>query len=361
MSLQKVISLTVISLFVLGAGLASAQPAKPLDPAAIIALMNASSVTYTIKSEDDRTLLENAAATLYPQLKDPIAMPKLVQGPNGPYIDEIETSNKAEPLIQEAEAAYYKKEFASARAKYVEAYRIEPLYYPALEFIGDTYFGEHQYDTAIIWYDKAKQANPLDYQPYLYRADALDRLGRADEARQAMIEVLTLRPRYKNALLMAHGMSQRLKMEVHDSNFAPHAYAVKAGGDSSSASEVDVVTSATPSAPWVAYANAKAIWLGEPKHRSALSGNESDGWTMDHERECIANLLAGYAAARANGAPADAELDRIQKIVDDGMLDAFIVYEITSRLYPNITLTLPAKSQAYIRSYVEKYVLPKVG
>lgn len=109
---------------------------------------------------------------------------------------------------------------------------------------------------------------------------------------------------------------------------------------------------------WLAWANCKALWMVDEGHRKDMLGTTDYGWSTVEELECLGSLMAIYQARKASGDGAgDDRLDRLGSIIDDGLAPAFVIYELGSRVDPQIVLRLDDKFRVLIKRYVEKYVL----
>ncbi len=110
----------------------------------------------------------------------------------------------------------------------------------------------------------------------------------------------------------------------------------------------------------MAYGLCKGIWMGEPAHRSERVDGTEHRWTSIEERQCLASLLESYSGNREYGTvPPDPTMDRLMDIVRDHMLDAYVIYELGSRVYPDIVLLMPEDSRDLIFDYVNSYVVTK--
>src|SRR5262249_35069211 len=189
--------------------------------------------------------------------------------------------------------------------------------------------------TAVEIYDRGLALNRDDFRLHFFRADALFAQGRDADALAGYVRALVLRPRRPSVLGNLNRAAGRLGIVVRAHPFLPHA-SVSVEGDRI---EVDY-----DDGPWRYYGLCKALWRHE-------RGGE---WSTGEEHDCLGVLLDAYH--EAHGAP-DAALDRLAAIVRDGLLDEFIVYEIGSRLFPDLTLLLADSQREQVRTFVERYVV----
>ena len=332
---------------------AMAQNGKMLTPAEITALMANSPTSYVVTQAPSDSIRRVAIAAMFPLQEAYVANP-LVTGPEGNRtVEANEFPGLTSELFERAEKPYDPKNIPAARAANNDIIKAVPSCYPAVANLGDCYMLEGKLDSAVMQYDLAIKMAPLDYVDYLYKADVLYKAGRYDEARKALIELLSLRPRYATARRMAHGMT-KLGITVHDSLFAPAGYAIKNGDD------VKIICSDDKSAsPWMGYAMGKGVWLGEPDHRKSLTGSTNLSWSDRHELECLAMLITIYEGQKKNNEGKISGLESIESVVDDGLSQAFVLYEVASRMDENIMLKASDAEREGVRKYIGKYILPK--
>jgi hypothetical protein len=340
--------IALISLFVIRT--VSAQTGPLLSPPQLIELMNGSSIAYTVHLSPNDSVRDVAEANLFHRQRKYTPVPKIEAD------GTISTWNWAgltQEAAQQAEKDFSAGNFDAARKDYEKILSTSPDCYLAIANIGDCCMRNGKLDSAVAYYDKAIAISKIDYLPYYYKADVLYKQHKDEEARQAMIDVLTLRPRYWNAIRQIKAMPD-MRVTLHDSLFAPLAYAQQ------SAKGVDVVVSSdTNQVAWLSYAMGKAVWLGEPSHRKSLTGSEAMSWSMRHEIESIGALISAYESLKQNHGKKSDQIETIESVASDELLNAYVLYEIGSRMDEDIMLTADPKVRENVRHFVEKYILPK--
>ena len=307
------------------------------------AAMERSNITYQVTEIAPGHERQNAAA-LWPEghaLDCPDV--RIVAGERK-VVDCGDVVAAAKPALTEAERLFNAKDWEGARKQYEEAKRLSPESWFLDLYIGDCYLASAQPTQALAAYDRAVAAAPYHYRGHLYRAHALIKLMRFDEAREALIDTLTLRPRNPTAMSIAHAESARLGIVPYDQAFAPHAavYRVDAG-------HIRLEADKTPH--WIAFAVCQAYWRGEvPENTPGAAG--------EREHECLANLFAAYQTLKST-VTAEPQLDRLSDIALHNSLDLFIAYEIGSRMVPDLPLQYDDITRAKLRRYVAQYVLPR--
>ena len=275
------------------------------------------------------------AQTLWPQMQREVDYPRVVDaGGNRTLEHWPDCDGEPAQLISEGEAYFQRGQYEPAAERYQAALARSPRCYVALMYLGDCAWKRNDPQAALVLYEKGIALNPNAFLLHYFRGDALLAIGRGAEARKSYVQALVLRPRRPSVLSNLKHASGRLGIVVRDEPFLPHA-GIAQNGD-----HLDVDFD---DGPWRAYALCKA--------QSRLK--EHDQWSVTEEETCFGALLDAYHA----GSAPDPALDRLGRIASDGLLGAFIVYEIASRISPDITLLLADGQRGEVRRYIEHYVV----
>ena len=231
-----------------------------------------------------------------------------------------------------------------------------PDCYLARAYLGDaTLFGGDAVG-ALAHYQKALELNPHDYRLYYFQGSALARLGRMDEAVEAWIGSLVLNPR--NPIMREFFQQHReLGLVILDDVLVPRGFTRKQG------EEVIIEFDPDYGSAWLAFANCKALWLGEPSHRQEMTGATEHHFSSLEETECLASAAMVHEGQKEQGAegPTDASLERLMAVIQDGMLTELVLFELAARVHPQYTLTLDDEARRRLREYVIRYVLIPVA
>ena len=332
-----------------------AAPSHPpfLSPGEMLERMEASSVKYEVREKDSPP--GGWAEQLWPQRVEPLLYPRVVEKDGvrtlAPPYDEPE----AQRLLDEAEPHYQANRYAEAAALYARATEVCPRCSNAWLFRGDAALFAQQPEEALGYYRKATALNPDDYRGHFFQGHTLARLGRRAEAREAFASALVLNPRLPT-LRKLLAMNPQFGLAITPDVVAPRGFAER------TATGVEVAYDGNHSPAWLAFATCKGLWLGEPAHRVEMTGSESGmHFTSTEELECLRAALIGYEIAKQKqGTDADARdegLERLGVIAEAGMADALILFELATRVHPQMTLTLNDATRARLRAYVLQYVL----
>lgn len=334
----------------------TAQSDKYLSNAQIFTIMNDSKVTYNVASIselDDSLKNSNFSVLMFPQLTPLIKFPLVKKSEDGKStLSSFEFQEKAWTLLNKGEEYYGKGDYINAKEFYLKAIENDPSFYLAALYLGDCYLQEKEYSTALSYYQKANAINPNDYSTWYFQSTAYRNLGDYKKALDCYREALLNKPRHQNIMKALNGSQERLGITVNNSEFVPKSLVIKKGDD------VFIYFAEEGGTEWLAYANAKAIWLGEKTIPGLKESNVQSMWSSTEEKQALISLLDGYYSSKENDKRKnDDYLEKLYKITQDGLLDSFIIYEIGSRLNPNITLNLPDEIREDIRKYIRLYVV----
>lgn len=285
------------------------------------------------------------------QVVRPIEYPKVVHQNGLITLEPWPRPKAVEGPMTKAEDAFQKQKYEEAAIWYRRTLALAPDYYIAHAYLGDTHlFGREGAREAIAEYDQAIAANPDDYRLYFFRATAHRHLFENEAMLADLRRSLVLKPR--NAILIgalqrARGTMGRAEPEV----FVPRAFVRKEGDGVS-------IYADTERPEWLAWAACKALWMVDEQHRQEMLGSTRHGWSTLEELECLGSLMTVYETRKAKGqGPSDDRLEVLHNIIIDGLAPAFVIYELGSRVDPQIVLRLDDSFRLMMARYVEKYVL----
>lgn len=115
--------------------------------------------------------------------------------PDGSQVPpQLSANPKVNDLLRDAEAKFARHDLDGALEGYQQALREDPHCAAALVFGGDVHFVRGEFPEAIQWFELAIGVDPWNEPAHRYRADALMRLGRIDEAGMGYVDAFLTRP-----------------------------------------------------------------------------------------------------------------------------------------------------------------------
>ncbi|HYH99675.1 tetratricopeptide repeat protein [Hyalangium sp.] len=321
-----------------------------LSPPEIMKRMEASAVQYRIEPKDSPP--GGWAEELWPMRVEPVPVPRVVVEDGRRVIEGWKENSKAQALMNKAEEHFQARRYAEAAKLYQQALDICADCYLARAYLGDTLLFGGDLEGALEHYRKAAEINPHDYRLYYFQGSALARLGRGAEAREAFAWSLVLNPR-NPVLRRFFRENPGAGMWVRGDVLVPRGFAHEEG------KEVVVEFDPDYGVAWFAYANCKALWLGEASHREERTGTAERHFSSAEELECLASAAVVHASQREKGEEGamDSSLDGLVAIIQDGMATELVLFEMAARVHPQYTLTLDDAERQRLKDYVLRYVL----
>ena len=325
-----------------------------LKPSEIFARLQKSPVLYKFETQPRMVPMETQrnARAFWPEQSAGVEFPVLeVQADGARTIRAYAPSPRIERLLREAEPPFQARDYATAEKRYEEALKVDPNDYLALLGWGDAAFFRGDPAAALERYERASRANPSDHRSWYYRGNALVELNRGGDALDAYARALALRPRHAPMLDGIELRAKRLGVRLRVDLFSPSASVIQNDDGS-------ITIRTVPEPHWVAYGACKALWMGEPSRRKEVLGTEEHPFTTMEETECLATLVILYAAVRDRGdAEDEPALDRLVEIAEAGLLDAFILYELGTRIWAHAVLMAPDSLREEVAHLVRRFFL----
>ena len=338
------------------AGASRPQPEKPpyLTPAQVLKRLEDSSVSYRVDGQDSPP--GGWADELWPQRVQVVERPRVVVEDGERVIREWPENAQARALLEEAEPHFQAKRYAEAEKLYARATEACPDCYMAWTFRGDAaYFGGDA-EAGLRHYRQSASLNPDDHRTWFFMGNALAKLGRYEEALQSWAWCLVLNPRYP-VIRQFFRTNAGLGLVIRGDVIVPRGMARRSG------EEVLIQWDPSHGPAWLAFANCKALWLGEPSHREEMTGSREEHFTSVEELECLGSALMVHRGQQEQGKgdESDPSLDGLGTILDDGMLLEAVLFEVGARVHPQVVLTVDDDVRQRLKAYVLKHVLVPAG
>jgi tetratricopeptide (TPR) repeat protein len=318
-------------------------------------------------------LLGEPSKTPVPEMNCPrrFATTRVVPDGTGRKLVDWNVKPEASALIDEAETLFQAKQYDAAREKYEQAIAKDADAVVAYFAAGDTLlFSGKDPAGALQWYLKGIALDPTLPLGYFFSSTAYIRLGRTDDAREAVIKALTLHPAYESIWTVAKQTPEvwGIQPVVRHPFTPPAGYLGVKGKDG-----IDVYGG--PDAAWLGYAICKAAWANEKQFASRRSAG---GWSLDEERACVLSQLDGaYNVTESRLENVEKErgvenpvierkavmdalppLERhIFEAAEADLLDGYILFEIIGQRCPIAISILPPEPLQQIEAYIRKYVI----
>ncbi|TMB37624.1 MAG: tetratricopeptide repeat protein [Deltaproteobacteria bacterium] len=270
-------------------------------------------------------------------------------------VEQFQFPEAVRSAFEAAERAFGARNFPEGERRYREVIEACPTCYPALIGLGDCELGQRKARDAIEHYREAEQLNPDDFLAFFSEADAIARLGNFGEARELLTRALVLRPARATVLILLHRIEERIGAIVDDQPLRPKTAFIR---------DNELVTVAREGDPaaiwWGVYAMCKRIPTPEQVPGEGRTVSPQRSWNSQQEEVCLRKTASAYAKERsAKGS--DPALERFLAADAAGLAKGFVLYEVASRLDPQIVLEVPLEQRKLVDRYVRTIVVRDRG
>ena len=327
---------------------------SPLRPDEILDILERSAIMYDLDSDAD------VQAT---DLTSVVEEANLPRRPVDPFFEVVRDEAgrrrlRSSPppehvaaLFREADLAFSAKAFEAALDLYQRAVAQAPGYFKGHTFLGNAYLFLGRNVEAEQSFLRALKLNPLDYQAYMFLGQAYVNLGQPAMAKRAWVRAYMLNranPSIKEGLTMALAqLSQRIREE----NLSPRIRIVR-----DDKGRVRVKLDKDRGVRWLALATCLACWAYEDD--CSRRGPESeDPLRLSMYRECLINQAASTAIRDDQHDDIGPDERLLLTAIEDGFLDAIVVWEVVARRLPAVVLLLPDQIRTSILEYIDRYVI----
>ena len=193
-------------------------------PDQIIQILEGSGIEYTIVSD---------AVVSSQELTDILVRPARRTGPMDPFF-EIERrpdgrphlkshgpSPEVETLFDAAQLAFEANDYDAARRLYARAIEVEPDYFKAYTYLGNSLYLLGDYRRAELAFEKALSLNPVDYQALLFLGDTYYQLGEYARSKTVLTRAFMLNRRNPIVLERLQASLAKMRLRVREKRLSP--------------------------------------------------------------------------------------------------------------------------------------------
>ena len=272
----------------------------------------------------------------------------------------------AQSSFDDATEPFASGDYKKALAAYEKAATLDPQWYEAALYTGDTYFAMKDFNKAGIWFAKAIAIDPNRETAYRYWADGLAKDGKDKEAIEKYLDAVIAEP-YSSAAwrgISQYAQANNIKL-AHPKINVPVNFSKSENGDNNITLGIGDKTDDGSSA-WLMYGLSRGIWQSEKdgklsKEFSKAYPNEKVyRHSLAEEMEALHKVITVLKESKDVKKTAPA-LVALKKLSDEGLLESFILFV---RADAGIKQDYPAyreNNRDKLKRYLTEYVMKNGG
>ena len=281
--------------------------------------------------------------------------------------DKAESDNLlAQSAFDEALQPFMARDYKAAVAAYEKAATLDPKWYEAALYTGNTYYAMKDFEKAGIWFAKAIAIDPNRETAYRYWADGLALSGKDKEAIDKYLDAIIAEP-YSSAAwrgFIQYGQRSGLKL-AHPKIDIPVNVSSSGKGETNITLGIgDKMDDG--SFTWTMYGITRAAWQSEKdgklsKEFSKAYPNEKVyRHSLAEEMDALHSVLSGVKESK-DVKKTNPSLALLKKLSDDGLLEAYVLFV---RADAGIKQDYPVYRQINrdkLKRYLTEYVMKNGG
>lgn len=281
--------------------------------------------------------------------------------------DKGESDNLlAQSAFDEALQPFVSRDYKTAVAAYEKAATLDPKWYEAALYTGNTYYAMKEFDKAGIWFAKAIAIDPNRETAYRYWADGLALSGKEKEAVDKYLDAIIAEP-YSSAAwrgLLQYGQRSGIKLahpkidipvDVSSSENGNTKITLGIGGKDDDGSFA-----------WTMYGISRAVWKNgkdgklSEEFSKAYPNEKIYRHSLAEEMDALHMVLTTLKGSK-EAKKASPALVSLKKLDDEGLLESYILF---ARADAGIQQDYPAYRQNNrdkLKRYLTEYVMKNGG
>ncbi|MCP4150312.1 MAG: tetratricopeptide repeat protein [bacterium] len=336
--------------------------AKVNSPANIITIMQKSKIQYEIAS-----LVEPVSPQDLGKRENSNKFYR-VRTANGLAVLPYQIKNEAQKHLKKGEELFFAKKYPEARALYKKVLEIDPSYFVAMTYTGQTYEKEENFDEAILWYKKAIENNYIDYMAHWFLADNYIYKMQFKEAMREITIALILNRNHANIKKILTLIYNLNNIHTADWTFTPQIkiysentvtpQTLKEKKQEAPKGKEKTQTALPPGTgnkvtiettqEWLAYALPKAVWRFEPGYKKAKGVKEGE-FSILEEKEALFSLYSDLLLKDKFEGDA---FKALKLAYDKKWVNEFLFFEIILIKHPYVAYELSQRFIEKIADYI---------
>jgi tetratricopeptide (TPR) repeat protein len=237
----------------------------------------------------------------------------------------------AQSSFDDATEPFASGDYKKALAAYEKAATLDPKWYEAALYTGDTYFAMKDFDKAGVWFAKAIAIDPNRETAYRYWADGLAKAGKDKEAIEKYLDAVIAEP-YSSAAwrgISQYAQTKNIKL-AHPKINIPVDVSTSENGNTQITLGIGGKDD-DGSFAWTMYGISRAVWKNgkdgktSEQFSKAYPNEKVYRHSLAEEMDALHMVLTGLKGGK-NMKNVDPSLVMLKKLNDEGLLESFILF-----------------------------------
>lgn len=282
--------------------------------------------------------------------------------PDGGNKDESDNP-QAQAAYEEAFPAFAAQDYKKAAAAYEKSAMLDPTWYEAALYTGNTYYAMKEFDKAGIWFAKAIAIDPNRETAYRYWGDSLMLGGKKKEAEDKFFDAIIAEPYSSSSWrgLMQYAQRENIKL-AHPKINIPVDFSASGDGNTKITLGIGGKTD-DGSFAWTMYGISRAAWQTDKtgkvseKFAKAYPNEKIYRHSLAEEMDTLKMVLLSVKESK-EAKNLEPSLAMLKKLNDAGLLEAFVLFVRSDaglqRDYPTFRQNNRDKLRRYLAEFVMK-------
>jgi tetratricopeptide (TPR) repeat protein len=287
--------------------------------------------------------------------------------PNGD--DKSASDNpQASAASEEAFEAFKERDYKKAAVEYEKAANLDPTWYEAALYTGNSFYALKEHDKAAVWFAKAIALDPNRETAHRYWADSLMQSGKNKEAEVKFIDAINAEP-YSSAAwrgLTQYAGRSNIKLS-HPKISVPVDFSASENGNTKiTLGNLTGGKDEDGSFAWTMYGISRALWQTDKegklsdKFAKTYPGERVYRHSLAEETEALRMVLSALKNDKKIK-KVDSSLTLLKKIDTEGLLEAYILYARSDAGIRQDYTVYRQNNRDKLRRYLTEYVMKNGG
>jgi tetratricopeptide (TPR) repeat protein len=323
------------------------------SPAEFYTIMNKSTITYKLRVVDNLSPFVLNENSMESYSINPYHRIKYESVTKYSIIIDI-PNEKIGNLFNMADIESEKGNYNACQKIYLQALSLDSTYFKTWTYLGDINYTLRDYTSAEKCILKSIELNDIGYQEYFILADIYNKLGRNEEAINAISYAYMLNKNNPTLQKALYGLLNRNGLKLRQ-NRLQFPFQIKKTG----VSECEIQIKKEDGKRWIPMANCMACWEMEPDFCSQLQKENNWSAKVNMYKECLFNQGIAIETMKQKSMKLSPNEELLRDALFNKYINAIVYWEILAGELPQSILYLPKSERDQIVEYIKKYVYEK--